>query len=211
MRGGPATTKRFAITLDRVLVMLLLTEGLLLLSDQYDWFAFYEGRGWTVLIAAAVVAGVLLLAGFCALATWTMSRWIKIRPFQFGLRSGLLMIAVVAVICGWFASAWHEGLRQREVLQEIGASVTPGDPSSDPPASIAAWLEQLLGEDFFTDATEIWLRDEIHPETLQSLLRLPKLKHVILINMKADDQDAEALRARGIQVETVYVNWWIVG
>ena len=43
-----------------LLVVLLVVEGLLLLSEWFDWFAFNR-QTWTVLIALAAVGATLLL------------------------------------------------------------------------------------------------------------------------------------------------------
>src|SRR5262245_50295313 len=92
MTDLPDTQKWYAITLERVLMALLLLEALLFLSDQYDWFAFNQRKGWTVLIAVAVVGSVLLLTALWAIVSWVASRWIKRKPFQFGLRPAMLMV-----------------------------------------------------------------------------------------------------------------------
>ncbi len=39
--------------------LLLLSVVALYLSDQYDWFAFNRQKGWTVLIAMAIVSRAL--------------------------------------------------------------------------------------------------------------------------------------------------------
>ncbi len=45
MNDASNIPKWYAVTLDRVLVGLLLVEGLLFLSDQYDWFACTDHVG----------------------------------------------------------------------------------------------------------------------------------------------------------------------
>ena len=41
----------FHVTPDRLILALLPVEGLLWLSERFQWFAFNEHKGWTVLIA----------------------------------------------------------------------------------------------------------------------------------------------------------------
>ena len=40
---------------------LLVVEGLLWLSERYQWFGFNEKKGWTVLIGVAVVGGAMVV------------------------------------------------------------------------------------------------------------------------------------------------------
>ena len=78
---------------------LLAVEGLLLLSERFCWFAFNEKKGWTVLIAVAAVglAGLFTLLWFAASLLF---RW----PFQFSLRSLLVLTEAVAIPCSWLAT-----------------------------------------------------------------------------------------------------------
>lgn len=50
----PATPKLrwFHLTPGQLLVVLLVVEGVLLMSERFQWFAFNEKKGWTVLIVA---------------------------------------------------------------------------------------------------------------------------------------------------------------
>ena len=90
--------RRCCLTPDRVLVALLPIEGLLLLSERFRWFAFNEHKGWTVLIAMAVVCLAVVL-----LLLWFGVSLVLRRRFQFSLRSLMLFVVVVAVACSWFA------------------------------------------------------------------------------------------------------------
>ena len=57
----PTPTRRFRLTPAWLIYGLLVVEGLLWLSERYRWFWFNEKKGWTVLIAVAVVGVVLLV------------------------------------------------------------------------------------------------------------------------------------------------------
>ncbi len=46
---------------DRLIVGLLAVEGFLFLSEWFQWFAFNEKKGWTVLIAVAAVCVAVLI------------------------------------------------------------------------------------------------------------------------------------------------------
>src|SRR5262249_54045504 len=119
MSDTPAKPKWYAITLDRVLIALLLVEGLLFLSDQYDWFAFNRRKGWTVLIAVAVASGVLLLTGLWTAVSWGIARWTRGKPFQFGLRSGLLLVLVFGLVCGWLGAAIQQAQQQADICAAV--------------------------------------------------------------------------------------------
>ena len=52
----PKSQRRwFHLTPDRLVLGLLAVEVFLLLSERFQWFAFNENKGWTVLIAVGVV------------------------------------------------------------------------------------------------------------------------------------------------------------
>jgi hypothetical protein len=225
-----AKTKWYASSLDWVLVALLLVEGLLFLSDQYDWFAFNRRKGWTVLIAVAVVGGALLLTALWAAVSYATSRWTKHPPFQFGLRPVMLLVLAIAVVCGWFASAWNDAQTQRKVLAEFKGIIVRSEIDGDKlaPSATPVWLTKLLGVEFFSDVFEIQagftdLSDVIFPDghvkyflkgeevefpsqSLAALLLLPKLKKVVLMNMYPDSHEVQALKARGVEVE-LFMAW----
>ncbi len=69
---SPPQPKRrwYHLTPARFSIGLLAAQLLLLLSEQFQWFAFNEKKGWTVLIAVGVVGlavAVMLLWGLVCL------------------------------------------------------------------------------------------------------------------------------------------------
>ena len=85
------TLRWFHPTPGRSLIVLLVVEGLLLLSERFRWFPFNDHKGWTVLIAVAS-AGAAFLAMILCCAIALVFRW----PFQFSLRSLLALVVAVA-------------------------------------------------------------------------------------------------------------------
>ena len=73
-------------TPDRLIVGLLILEGLLLLSQRVRWFPFNQHKGWTVLIAIAVV-GLTMLLMFLWFLGALLFRW----RFQYSIRSRLVL------------------------------------------------------------------------------------------------------------------------
>ena len=51
----------YHLTPDRFFVGLLVAQIFLLLSERFQWFAFNEKKGWTVLIAVGLVGLAVLL------------------------------------------------------------------------------------------------------------------------------------------------------
>lgn len=159
----PPKRKRrcYRLTADRLLLSLLPIEGLLFLSERFTWFPFNEHKNWSVLIAIAVVCVALLL-----MLLWLGASLVSRLRFQFSLRSMLVFIAVVAVVCSWFTVKMQQASKQREAvaaIEKAGGSPTydyifdangkippkiPGPPG--PP-----WLRNLFGVDFLSDVREL--------------------------------------------------------
>ena len=99
---------------DRLIIGLLAVEGFLLLSEQFQWFAFNEKKGWTVLIAVAAVCLVVVVM-LLWLAGSLLFRW----RFQFSLRSLVVLVVAVAVPLGWFGVKLREAERQRRAVEAI--------------------------------------------------------------------------------------------
>ena len=55
-------------------VLLLALEGLLILSERFEWFAFNRHKGWTMLIAVEAVALIMLLTAFWFLLSLIFKR-----------------------------------------------------------------------------------------------------------------------------------------
>ncbi len=81
----------------RLVSGLLLAVCFLWLSEQFQWFAFNHLKGWTVLIAVAAVATVMILILFW----WVASLHFHWR-FQFGIRSLLVLAVVSSITASWW-------------------------------------------------------------------------------------------------------------
>ena len=72
-------------------------EGLLWLSERLPWFPFNHHKGWTVLIAVAVVGGAMLV-----MLLWFIASLLFQWRFQFSIWSLLVLTVAVAVrAVGW--------------------------------------------------------------------------------------------------------------
>ncbi|NQU23447.1 MAG: hypothetical protein HQ567_19370, partial [Candidatus Nealsonbacteria bacterium] len=114
LESQPPKRRWYHPTPDRFLVVLLPILGLLFLSERFRWFEFNEHKNWTVLIAVAAVCLAVLL-----LLLWLGVSLVSRLRFQFSVRSLLLFVAVVAVVCSWFSVRVRQARRQREVVAAI--------------------------------------------------------------------------------------------
>ena len=100
---------------------LLAVEGLLWLSERFQWFPFNAHKGWTVLIGVAVVGVVLAL-----MLLWFVLALIFRLRFQFSIRSLPVLILAVALPFGWLAVDMKRAREQKMVIAEmeqVGGSV----------------------------------------------------------------------------------------
>ncbi len=108
----------YHLTPDRFFIGLLAVQVFLLLSERFQWFAFNDKKGWTVLIAI----------GFVGLAMLVMLAWGLVclclrRRFQFGFRSLLVFLVAVSLSLGWLAWEMQRARRQREAVEGGGVRI----------------------------------------------------------------------------------------
>jgi hypothetical protein len=158
----PANPKRrwYHLTPNRLIIGLLAVEVLLLLSEQFQWFAFNEKKGWTVLVAVAAVC-VAVFVMLLWLGASLLFRW----RFQFTVRSLVVLVVAVAVPCCWLTVKMRGAERQRqavEAIEKAGGRVIYHHQRTErgyaameanPPAPV--WLRELVGDDFFADVDDV--------------------------------------------------------
>jgi len=183
----------FQPTPDRLLIVLLAVECLLWLSEWFQWFAFNTHKGWTVLIAVASVGAFLLLV-----LLWFVLALLFRRRFQFSIRSLLVMVVVVAVPCSWLAVEMKKAREQKsavEAIRKLGKSVAydyefdrSGRYRWDAPPPGPAWLRNLLGDNFLTEALIVFLDDtEVTDADMERIKHLDRLQRLELQNTKITD------------------------
>ena len=97
---------------------LLVVTSFLFLSQRYCWFAFNRHKGWTVLIALAGVALILLATGVrLALSAFFRSR------FQFSVRFLLALTAAVTLPLGWLAAEFQAAREQARLVKLLNESL----------------------------------------------------------------------------------------
>jgi Leucine-rich repeat (LRR) protein len=196
-------------TPDRLIVGLLIPEAFLLLSQWFDWLP----KGWPVLIAIATVAVAMLLMVLWFLVA-LLSRW----RFQYGIRSLLVLVVVVAIPCSWLSAERERVRKQRQAVEEIrkaGGMVAHSniyqlDPSGNrilgaPPPG-PAWLCELLGYDLFGNVTLVQLSNsQVSDATLKHLKALTQLQELDLIGTKISDAGLENLKGL-TQLQELHLN-----
>ncbi len=186
------------LTPDRLILALLVIEGLLWLSERLGWPGWH--KGYAVLTAVASVGGALLLTlGWFAVAL--VFHW----RFQFSIRSLLVLVVVVAVPCSWFAVEMKAAAEQRKLVEWIqkpsgwvqydyqfdGSNNLVGN--ARPPEAI--WLCKLFGDDFFATITAVSLRGrEISDTALERLTGLNQLRALYLAKTNVTDAGLEHVK-----------------
>jgi len=215
----PPKLRWFHPTPGRLLIALLAVEGVLLLSERFQWFAFNEKKGWTVLIAIASVGVAMVLMLFWFVFALCF-RW----RFQFSLRSLLILTVAVALPFSWLAVEMRWAKEQRQAIErihELGGQVYYGNIGTGrwngtPLSRSAGWC-YLLGDEFFADAISVdlhssqatdaelehiegmteleylWLNTQITDAGLEHLTGLTKLDYLVLQNTQITDAGLEHL------------------
>lgn len=199
--------RRFHLSPDRLIVGLLAAEGFLLLSEQFQWFAFNERKGWTVLIAVGAV-GVAVVVMLLWLGLSLLFRW----RFQFSVRSLVVLVVAVAMPCCWLAVKLRAAERQRRAVEaweamreakgwvmydyEFDESGVYAGRKTEPPA--LAWLRELLGVDFFADVVGVHsvYATELGDVGLEHFKELTELRHLMLFrDTQVTDVGVEHLKS----------------
>jgi hypothetical protein len=157
--GDTTQARWYHPTPDRLVLLLLVVEGLLVAAQWQEWLA----KGWPVLIVVATVGGTMLL-----MVVWFLVAVIFRLRFQFTVRSLLLQALVVAILCSWMKVEMERARKQEAAVEAIGklgwqvmcdyqldaSSYVKLDASGNlmPPASPPdpTWLRPLLGDSSFS-------------------------------------------------------------
>ena len=181
----PESTRRWLrLAPDRLILTLVAVQGLLYLSERFQWFPFNAHKGWTVLIAVASIGLFLLL-----MLLWFIGALCFHWRFQYGLRSLLLLTVAVAIAFGWLASEMKKSREQNEFVRVVkatgGGVLYDGFYSPTGDGGVVSWyagrgygpkmphesapLFPYLGRDFFARITTVCLADECTDDTLAAL------------------------------------------
>jgi hypothetical protein len=186
----PKPTRRWiAVTPGRLVVGLVVVECLLWLSERFGWPPWHKGYAvLTTVMAVGAALAALLLWWLVAL----LYRW----PFQFSIRSLLVLVVAVALPCSWLGVEMKNARQQSEseeaVRELAGNAVTREltvayDYERDTAwlyKKLAArpgpkWLCAALGDDFFRQTEFVDLgtiRTSVHDASLPVLRNFSRLR-----------------------------------
>ncbi len=166
----PTRPRWFHLTPDRLILALLVIEGLLWLSERLGWLPWH--KGYAVLTAVAA-GGVALLLMFVWFAFALLFCW----RFQFSLRSLLVLVMVVAIPCSWLATEMKAARRQKETVKGIAVAHdwetdADGDPLPNAQPADPMLLREVFGNEFFDEVVAASIRDDAQMERVKGLSRL---------------------------------------
>ena len=165
----------FRLTPGRLLVLLLVIEGVLFLCDWFRW----TPKGWAALISiAAVTLSIVLMLLWFAVAL--VFRW----RFQFSVRSLMLLTVAVAVSCSWLAVKMRQAEARRYAIDSLnrvncwvnyeyeGITEEPFEPK---------WMDDILGIDFFHDAFAVSYLDDVLGD--EHIATISNLQEVVILHL----------------------------
>ena len=165
-------SRRRLVTPTSLLLMLVVGEILLVLSDRFDWLAINERKGWTVLLCVTLASFVVLV-----LAAYSIVRLVARRSMQFNLSTLLILVVALAIPCGWLTAEVRAADRQRETIAAIRAEgfscfydysvTTPGQVQKFSGSRSLPFLYERLGEDFFHNIVAAQPRADAHLRLLR--------------------------------------------
>ena len=188
MKWPPAL---FRLTPELCVLLLLVVEVLLFLSNWLAWPEWH--KGYPVLMSVGVVSVVLIL-----MLVWYLAAFIFRLRFQFSVRSLLMLTVAVALPSSWLAAEMKNAREQRivvEAIRSIGGGVDYDfeyDAVRGPPEP--HWLRQLLGQDFFSDVACVTMNGAPDADAaLRHVSRLTRLKELSLRSVNLRDADLKSI------------------
>ena len=200
MTDPKPTLRWYQFTPDRAVWLLLLIEGLLLLSERFQWLPFNHYKGWTVLIAITSIGVVMLV-----MLLWFVAALLFRCRFQFSIRSLMVLTVAVAVPCSWLAVKMKQAERQRKAVEAIakmrGGVVydwvvdAKGKPVPTPTPSAPPWLRRALGDDFFWKVKLVFLNNsQVTDSELEHIKGFNQLQRLELNGTQVTDSGLEHLK-----------------
>jgi hypothetical protein len=194
----------YRLTPDRLVIGLLIVEGLLWLSERFQWPTWHKGYAVLIAVAAVGVAMLLMLLWFVIAIAFRLR-------FQFSIRSLLVLVVVVALPSSWLAVEMKKAREQKEAVAAIvsGGGHVSYDwqvdtnvaylpnavgylPSAQP--TCPSWLRGLLGDDFVGEVVYVRFVGGLSQftEARQGRLRcLSQIKKLMLFSNKGEATDAD--------------------
>jgi hypothetical protein len=196
MTGPTPTTRRPHPTPACLILGLLVVEGLLWLSERYQWPTWHKGYAVLTAVATVGVVMIVMLGWFIVALVF---RW----RFQFSIRSLLVLVAAVALPCSWLTVKMKAAREQKtavETINRLGGSVFYDYrknffwlPISHAQPPEPAWLRSLFGVDFFHDVRNLYFDNRLTGLVLKHLKDLPLLEELWLESSDISDDGLVSL------------------
>ena len=204
----PTPTRRFRPTPAWLICGLLVIEGLLWLSDRFQWPTWH--KGYAVLISVAAVGLV-----FVVMLLWLIVALVFRLRFQFSILSLLVLTVAVALACSWLAVEMKAAREQGVLVNEFksgGVKVqydwefdAGGNPLLTARPSGPAWLRTLLRDDFFSDVSDMSFGTDATDKSLEHLDGLTQLRCLFLGSTQVTDKGLEHLTGL-TQIQTLWLS-----
>jgi hypothetical protein len=200
----PAKASWFAPTSAHYLCLVVLLQLFLYLSVHFQWFAFNKHKGYTVLIAVAATAILLLLW-----AAWIVLSSLFRSKAQYSLATLFWTVPVLAIPFGWLAHDMDAARQQQAAMDRLRSRALIYDEQSSqffvPPTD---FLTVQLGRLFFVD---VFYVDVHYPEArdIEDVRQFTRVQELKLTNRRFTDRppeitDADLRRLQGLtQVENL--------
>jgi hypothetical protein len=157
-----------------------------LLAFELCLVAIDRHSGWLCLAGAAAVV-LVVLTGLIWFGIALLSR----RRFQFGIRTLLTLMVVVAVVGGWFSWRREKAREQREA----GAAILKLGGWGSYDCALPPWPRNVVGYDFLASVNTISLRDTQTADAgLEHLRGFTQLSELDLACTQVTDAGLEHLK-----------------
>ena len=184
----------YRLTPDRLVLLLLVVDCLLWLSNWLGWPAWH--KGYTVLACMASV-GVAMLA----MLLWFGVALLFRGRFQFGVRSLLVLVVAVAIPCSWMAVEAKEERDATATIETHGGSVFR---ASLLPNALSGPL--WLGECRYFDRVDVVvLRTPCRSPGNELIRALKKLRHMKYVRIERSTIEYLDLPDRPARLETAEI------
>jgi hypothetical protein len=184
---------------DRLLLMILVLTMLVFFCELNGFYLFH--KGWLTLLVVFAATGTLP-----ALLGWSLAASIFKRPFQFSLRSLLLLMLVVAMAFSLLAKEIKNAEEQRLAFDAIKGfgdlaydwqSGPDGRRIRDAQPPAPKWLCDLFGVNFFGEITAASIRPGVIASEagMETLERLSRVEHLDLVGGRITDAGLRHVQA----------------
>ena len=189
-QSAPKPLRWFHPTPDRLVLLLLVVECLLWLSERCGWPAWH--KGYAVLTGLATV-GVAMLGMVAWFIVSLIFRW----RFQFSICLLLVLTVAVAVPCSWLAVEMKKAREQHEAVGALGladsgmyyAHQHEGNLGTSPLLG-PDLLRSLLGDDFLRQVDWVNLNgSQLTPDQWQHFEKLATIRVLYMCDARVGDAD----------------------